>query len=121
MQPGPYKLIARTNADLDETFELQDDDGNAVDTSEPGWDAIAQLRASPGSPPYLEMSVTNGRITIDDAGVVRILVPEEDMAGLGSFVGEWDLLIMQPNGEIDAELAGPAQVVRGISKIGGGT
>lgn len=121
MQPGLYKLVARTNADLDETFVNQDDDGAPIDMSVGNWYAIAQLRTAPGVAPVLELSTSNSRITLGADGTIRLFVPETIMRGLSEFTGVWDLVVRDPATQTDAFLAGPAEIVLGSSKVGGGT
>lgn len=117
-QPGFYIFSASNNADLSEEWLNLDADGNPVDMT--GWSAITQFRKVKGGAVQLEMSTANGRITLGSDGTVKHSVPEATMRGLTAWTGSYDTLLIDGSGKVERFLTGPAEIVDGISKVGGG-
>lgn len=108
MKPGKFDLYLRTNGTFTFAFTWQAG-GTPVDLT--GYEALLQVRESPGTPVLLEMSTTNGRITLGgSAGTVAGRVEQVDVAALaGSFFSaEHDIVFTAPGGTRIALLAGRA-------------
>jgi hypothetical protein len=97
------------------SFEWLDDDGQPIDLT--GCTARMQLRATPATPVLLELSTTNGRLSLAGVtGIIELLVDAPTTAGLSCESGVYDLRVTFPSGRVDVALAGRFTLALAVTK-----
>jgi hypothetical protein len=97
------------------SFEWLDDAGVPIDLT--GCTARMQLRAVVGSAVLLELSTTNGRLTLTGAlGVIRLQVDAATTATLDRESGVYDLRITYPTGQVDVAIYGQFTLQLAVTK-----
>ena len=89
-------------------FPILDEFGAPVNVT--GWTAKSQIRSAPGIPTVLyEWSATAGNLTVSGSSVT-LRVPAADSSGWTWTSAEYDLILIDLNGNVYRIAEGPVQV-----------
>ena len=104
--PAEYTLVLRKGSMHDRTFTFRNPDKSLMDLT--GYTARMQVRETVGSGTTVinlnSTATTGSRIILGGtAGTVKIYITATDTAALTITSGVWDLELVPPTGEADAQ------------------
>ena len=100
-----YQLEIQQGDTFAEQLDLRGADGLPIDLT--GATARMQLRPYPSSPTVvIELSTVNGRLSIQPAGVIIMMLTASDTALLQPGAGVYDMKLTYANGIVDTIIEG---------------
>lgn len=130
MAAAQWNLLLEQRADYRPIITYTDNNGNAVNLA--AWTAKLQIRSSYSSATVLlELSTTNGKITLGTDGTIRLVFSAADTGGLtvgnlalsniqnlgpAAQIGFYDLLLTDQSGEVTRLVEGPVYLAPGVTQ-----
>lgn len=116
MKTGYNNFEIFSNATFEAQLTWRDANKQPIDLT--GWDAQMQIRSSAESATVLlELTVTNGRITLGDAaGTIDLSVDASEFTAIDWDTGVYDLLLISPATRVVRLLNGKIVVIQGVTR-----
>jgi len=115
MPAAKLNLTVEQGADFSKRLVWRDKNKRPVNLT--GYTAKMQVRSSAGSPTViLELSTTNGRISLPGSGAIELTIASNDTETITS--GVYDLKLYAPDGKEIRFIEGKLTVTPGVTKDG---